>query len=395
MRRGPCIAMLWAVLAMAYPAMATDAPHPSASTQAADRAPAVRNGLDIYDAFRQGLADPGCDHGDDDDNRWQHHFSHAPMRLADPASDVLPLFGYVVDALRQAHLPTEFALIPFVESGYAPAARSKQGPAGLWQLVTITARDHGLRVGDDYDARLSPAASTRAATRYLKTLNGMFGGNWRLAAMAYNAGESRLLQALRRSGLGAVEATPADLSGLAPLTYAYVTKLHALACVLEQAGQRDQWRAALDRPVPHLLARRLEDSRRLDAWTDRNGHDLALLERLNPALANKRWPRGQAPLALVPAGPTGTADTSHSANASAAVDTAAHHETAMAAASAHDTMDTAGDAKKDARTHVVVRGGDTAWDIARRHGLRLEHLLELNGLGRRSVLHPGMVLRIE
>src|SRR3546814_1649601 len=73
--------------------------------------------------FREGLADPSC--GPDTSERWQRHFAAAPKRLASSDDNVLPLFGYVVDALRDAHLPTEYALIPFVESGYKPGADRK------------------------------------------------------------------------------------------------------------------------------------------------------------------------------------------------------------------------------------------------------------------------------
>src|SRR3546814_15834270 len=59
--------------------------------------------------FREGLADPSC--GPDTSERWQRHFAAAPKRLASSDDNVLPLFGYVVDALREAHLPTEYALI--------------------------------------------------------------------------------------------------------------------------------------------------------------------------------------------------------------------------------------------------------------------------------------------
>ena len=77
---------------------------------------ATRNGREIYAEFRAGLADPTCDTASS--SRWRDHFAAAPSKMASPGSDVLPLFGYVVDALRAANLPTEFALIPFVESGY-------------------------------------------------------------------------------------------------------------------------------------------------------------------------------------------------------------------------------------------------------------------------------------
>ena len=87
-------------------------------------APSAATGLAIYESFREGLAEPGCG---DTLPRWNKHFAHAPRRLGDADADTLPLFGYVVDALREAGLPTEFALIPFIESGYAPGARSKAG----------------------------------------------------------------------------------------------------------------------------------------------------------------------------------------------------------------------------------------------------------------------------
>jgi membrane-bound lytic murein transglycosylase D len=42
----------------------------------------------------------------------------------------------------------------------------------------------------------------------------------------------------------------------------------------------------------------------------------------------------------------------------------------------------------------TVRRGESAWAIARRYGLKPEHLLKLNKLPTRAVLRPGMVLRL-
>src|SRR5690606_10528306 len=222
--------------------------------------------------------------------RWRAHFADAPQRLAEPASDVLPLFGFVVERLREAHLPTEFALIPFVESGFRPGARSRQGPAGLWQFIALTARNHKVPVQAGYDGRLSPVDSTEAAVRYLKTLHGMFAGDWRLAAMAYNAGEYRLLGALRRAGQQPANADPHSLP-MPATTHAYVRKLHALACLLEEAEDREAWLQALDRPVPVLTAAEVPPSiRSLDALASRHGADATRLRRLNPVFADGRRP---------------------------------------------------------------------------------------------------------
>ena len=135
-------AVLASLLGLCLPALAQEA-EPAATVTTGDAGePAVTpvyNGLDIYRDFREGLAEPDCD-AEATGGRWKQQFAHAPGQLARANADVLPLFGYVVEALREADLPTEFALIPFVESGYQPGSRNARGPAGLWQFIGVTAR---------------------------------------------------------------------------------------------------------------------------------------------------------------------------------------------------------------------------------------------------------------
>ncbi|MGH8026868.1 MAG: transglycosylase SLT domain-containing protein [Pseudoxanthomonas sp.] len=343
-----------------------------------------RNGREIYESFRAGLADPTCDAAATS-ARWKKHFGHAPGQLARANDDLLPLFGYVVDALREADLPTEFALIPFVESGYKPGARSASGPAGLWQFIGVTARNHGVAMRNDYDGRLSPVDSTQAAVRYLKTLHGMFGGDWRLAVMGYNAGEYRILQSMRSAGMNAQNAKPAQLPGLSGITYAYVEKLHALACIFQQADDREEWLRALDREVPRLAPQTLPgDVASLEAWAKRQGHDSGLLRRLNPALA-AGIARGGKPLRVL-------APSSGGAKISAAdlVAQAPARPAAIKPASAQASVSAA----PAAGSHTVRRG-ESAWTIARRYGLQPQQLLTRNGLAGTAVLQPGMVLKLD
>ena len=126
------------------PAPATDAAASAGADTAVPQA-GTRNGLEIYARFHEGLADPDCP-VDSSSARWRKHFARAPERFGEPDDDTLALFGYVVDALREASLPTEYALIPFVESGYRPGARSPNGPAGMWQFITVPNSEE--RVGD-------------------------------------------------------------------------------------------------------------------------------------------------------------------------------------------------------------------------------------------------------
>lgn len=266
-----------------------------AASAAARADGASRSGSEIYARFREHLAEPVC--AADASARWRRHFAGAPGRMAHRGDDVMPLFGYVVDALIESDLPTEFALIPFVESGYRPGAKSKGGPAGLWQMTGMTARKHGVPMREGYDGRLSPVDSTGAAVRYLKTLYGMFAGDWRLAAMAYNAGENRILTALRRSGQEARSVELERLDGVPDIARAYVRKLHALACVLDQADDGAQWRAAIDRQVPLLADVSVPAGVSLDSWAERNGLDVPALRRMNPAFGNGRVGSGRKVLA--------------------------------------------------------------------------------------------------
>ncbi len=371
------------------------------------------SGRDIYLRFRAGLADPTCAPGTG--ARWQQHFAHVPSQLSGGGrnGELLPLFAYVVDALREAHLPTEYALIPFVESGYRPAARSASGPAGLWQFIAVTARNHRIAIRPGYDGRLSPVDSTQAAVRYLKTLHGMFAGDWRLAVMAYNAGEYRVLGALKRHGQRAADADPAALDSLAPVTQAYVRKLHALTCVLAEADDGEAWMRALDRPVPRLRVVDIATSSTLAGWAAAQGVDMSLVKRLNPALAEGRIPQGAralAPMSPLSSG-SGPSDASAARDASVtsmdaiaegarkaqqtpSAPTAGESDRLHAPATPRDGRAVAAPGPDAARTHIVVRG-DSASRIAKRYGIALQDLLARNGLEMRSVLRPGTVLQID
>lgn len=336
--------------------------------EAADAIDATRSGSDIYAAFEDGLAEPGCEAGAS--ARWRAHYANTAGRLANARDDAMPLFGYVVDAMRAQHLPTEYALIPFVESRYHPDARSDGGPAGLWQMIGITARRQGVSMRAGYDGRLSPVESTRAAVRYLKLLDRTFAGNWRLAAMAYNAGEGAVLAALKRSGHGVRDADAGAVSGLSPITLAYPRKLQALSCLLQEAHARAAWQDAIDRPVPLLVDIRLPaGSGSLDAWATRHGLDAHALRRMNPAFPQGAL-AGRVPDLLAPA----------QAPASQPV-----------RAFLPRTPPIARDNGWSRRVHVVA-AGETLADIAHRNGLATRALAARNGLEADDTVRPGMVL---
>lgn len=345
--------------------------------------PVSRSGREIYESFRSGLSDQACavEPGD----RWRRHFAHVPGDLANRPERLLPLFGYVLDALRTYHLPSEYALIPFVESGYRPGARSPSGPAGLWQFIGATARNHQVTMRPGYDGRLSPVESTAAAVRYLRTLHGMFAGDWRLAVMGYNAGEYRIFGALRNAGQRAMDAEPEKLA-VPPITRAYVRKLQALSCLLVEAGEDPEWLEAIDQAVPVLTSAPLPPGvRRLERWAVRNGHDPALVSHFNPAVAEGRAGRAGSVEVLVPARPQDALAALWPADGPGPGEQAP-----VFIADASDVLA----ADSAARTHIVARG-ESIWRIARDYGIEPGQLLRRNGLDAGTVLHPGMVLQID
>lgn len=69
--------------------------------------------------------------------------------------------------LAENRLPADIRYLPFVESSYNPAAYSRAGAAGLWQIMPATARSLGLELNASTDERMHPEAATHAAARYL------------------------------------------------------------------------------------------------------------------------------------------------------------------------------------------------------------------------------------
>jgi membrane-bound lytic murein transglycosylase D len=99
--------------------------------------------------------------------------------------------------MREAGLPEDMYYLALVESGFDPNAYSRAAAVGMWQFMTSTGRDMGLRIDWWVDERRDPFKSTSAAVRFIKGLNDQFGSLY-LAAAAYNGGPGRVARGLTR-----------------------------------------------------------------------------------------------------------------------------------------------------------------------------------------------------
>ncbi|MEI6182707.1 MAG: transglycosylase SLT domain-containing protein [Polynucleobacter sp.] len=105
---------------------------------------------------------------------------------------------YIVQEVNARNMPTEIALLPFVESAFVTNAKSSAKAVGLWQFMPATGKDFRLTQNVFRDERRDVLQSTDAALDYLQRLYNQF-GSWELALAAYNWGAGNISKAQKRN----------------------------------------------------------------------------------------------------------------------------------------------------------------------------------------------------
>ena len=188
---------------------------------------------DLWERIRRGFGMPTLD--SDLVRQQEQWYASRPdyiQRMTDRSRKYL---FHIVEELERRGMPTELALLPFIESAFNPQAVSSARAAGMWQFMPATGKDFDLKQNVFRDDRRSVLDSTRAALDYLQRLYGMF-GDWHLALAAYNWGEGNVKRAIDRNQRQGLGTSYAELN-MPNETRNYVPKLQAVKNLIATPDQ--------------------------------------------------------------------------------------------------------------------------------------------------------------
>lgn len=150
----------------------------------------------VWTRVRDGFKIPNMENSVVDENLAK--YSKRPDYLQRMANRSQKYLYHIIEEVTARGMPTEIALLPFVESAFVTNAKSRVKAAGLWQFMPATGKHYELDQTMWKDERYDVLQSTSAALTYLQRLHDEF-NDWPLAFAAYNWGEGNVRRAIKRN----------------------------------------------------------------------------------------------------------------------------------------------------------------------------------------------------
>jgi membrane-bound lytic murein transglycosylase D len=276
-------------------------------------------------------------------------------RAFERASRYLPMMRKI---FREKGLPEDLLNLAFIESAVNPRATSRAKAAGIWQFVPSTGRLYGMRYSWWLDERRDPEKSTLGAAAYLKNLYNMF-ESWPLALAAYNAGEGKIQAAVQRQ-----RSRNFWSLRLPRETRLYVPAFMAMT-IISREPERYGFTPPLESPF-EVETVSLEHPTELTLIAQASGTTVEEIRDLNPELIRWATPPGLSSYAVrIPAG---------------------RRDAFL------EALERVPPSQRVTWIHHHVRKGETPGGIAKRYGVDIRVVLEMNGLRKRQVLRPGLTV---
>ncbi|WP_418320386.1 transglycosylase SLT domain-containing protein [Piscinibacter sakaiensis] len=339
------------------PVQAIDPLSPGRKVDLEDRS--VR--IDLWERLRNGFAIPDLETEIvRDREQWYASRPDYVQRMTERGSRYL---FHIVEEVERRRLPTELALLPFIESAFNPQALSSANASGMWQFIPSTGKYFDLTQNIFRDDRRDVLASTKAALDYLEKLHRMF-GDWRLALAAYNWGEGSVQRAIARNERDGLATD--YLSLRMPLeTQHYVPKLQAVKNIIARPQHFGLSLPPLENH-PYFLSIPIERDIDVDVAARLAGMSLADFKALNPQMNKPVILAAGTPQLLLP-------------------------------------YDNANEFVRRHREHKGPLATWTAWvapktmrprDVAQEHGMNETALRELNRIPPRMLIKAGSTLLV-
>jgi membrane-bound lytic murein transglycosylase D len=364
---------------------------PPATSPVAGEPAALPASATTWIALRNSFAMDDCD-ADPAIMSWARRYTRNPSQFESRLRDALPRLAYVQQVAEHYAVPGEFVLLPWVESQFSPVPGRRNRPAGMWQIMPLTAGSMGLRVDASYDARLDVPASATAVMKLLKQYHDQF-NDWRVVDYAYNAGEFTIRKLVRQKGMPPAHPVIPQWR-VHRVTREHLAKLLGMACVVREPGRFHVTLPVMPdqlRLVPVSLPR----SMKFGQAADHAGMSVDALKDLNGAFRHDLIDTDASSYLLLPVGHA--QQFRDALMNSASVDTGAAAAAAVPSASSRAGI--LNDADKPATSHAMgsinhrVKKGESLWQIAHHYSVTVDQLQHWNHL-RGQAIKPGQILHI-
>lgn len=305
------------------------------------------------------------------------------------------------DVMKRDGLPEDLMYLAMIESGFNPIARSHAKAVGPWQFIASTGKRYGLEVDAWIDERRDIEKSTHAAAQYLKELHQIF-GSWYLAAASYNAGEGKVLNAIRRDKSRNFWELARKKKNFRSETRNYVPKIIAAALISKNPAQYGFGDVVYEVPLQWESVE-IPGNIDLRSVNDVTKIDKDMLKLLNAELRRGVTPpnTGYYPL-RVPVG-QGTIVTANLEAIRAKKYKIADADDERRGRRGRRGRNASRGSSQNAAAAMTaplkagdyrIKPGDTLWDLARRSGTTVAEIKRLNAIRSPRDIRPGAVIRV-
>ena len=345
----------------------------------------------VWDQLRGSFQMADCD-ADPSITDWARRYTQSPSVFEAQMREVMPRLIYVQQVAAKHGVAGEFALLPWVESHYRPVPGGKGNPAGMWQIMPVTANALGMRVDKNFDGRLDMPAATDAIMALLRRYHDDL-GDWRMADYAFNAGEFAVRKMIDHYGVPNDEPAIPKMP-VKRITREHLAKLLAISCVVRDPGRFNVQLPSIS-PEQQLVSVPVDQSMPIAQAANHAGMSVDELKNLNAGFRNGYFDKHAASYLVMPSGRVEQFRNSLLQNGNNVAATNGTFSVATSGPSAQSDDGDAAPSKQQSaatRTHTV-KSGETLWTIARRYSLDVDQIRRWNGL-QGSTLRLGQVLKL-